>query len=161
MPIGNQQINLGPIELALSLNTALPAAGANVTTGILDLQSIAPNGDAWRLGRIAVLFPNLPENNAGAGITVALQAAPPSLVAGAPTAVAPATPPPGAFVTPAVAQTLTVPAVANGGSTANIYYFTLAFDANGSPYQFYQFVITTPAQVQSQGENIVIAYVSA
>jgi len=153
-------INIGPLELALTLNTQLPAAGANVTTGTLDLQSIAPNGDAWRLGRIAVVMPAIAGNTAGAGITIALQAAPPSLVAGS-LAIAPLTPPAGAFVTPAVAQTLTVAAVANGGSTANIYYFTLPFDANGSPYQFVNFVITSPAQIVSQNENVVIGYVNA
>ncbi len=160
MAIGNQQINLGPLDLALSVGLALPAANANATTGILDLQSIAPMGDAWRLGRLAVIFPNLPENNAGAGITVDLQAAPPSLVAGQ-TGAAPNNPPPGAFITPPVAQKLTVAAVANGGSAANIYYFTLAFDPNGSPYQFYQFLVTVPAQVASQGEQILIAWVDA
>jgi hypothetical protein len=153
-------INIGPLELALSLNTQLPAAGANVTTGTLDFQSIAPNGDAWRLGRIAVIMPAIAGNTAGAGITIALQSAPPSLVAGS-LAIAPQTPPAGAFVTPAVSQTLTVAPVANGGSTANIYYFTLPFDSNGSPYEFVNFVITTPAQVQSQSEIITIGYVEA
>ena len=153
-------VNIGPLELALSLNTQLPAAGTNVTTGTLDLQSIAPNGDAWRLGRIAVVMPAIAGNTAGAGITIALQAAPPSLVAGS-AAIAPLTPPAGAFVTPAVAQTLTVAPVANGGSTAGLYYFTLPFDSNGSPYQFLNFVITNPAQVASQNEVITIGYVNA
>ena len=153
-----QQINLGPIDLALSVTQALPAAGANVTTGILDLQSIAPNGDAWRLGRIAAIIPALPENVANTGITIALQAAPPSLVA---SPIAPAMPVPGAFVTPAVAQTATIAAVAGTGSAAQVLYFTLAFDANGSPYQFYQFLITTPAGTVTVGEVITLAFVQA
>jgi hypothetical protein len=157
--INNTPFNIGPADLNLSVTQALPAAGANVTTGILDLQSIAPNGDAWRLGRIGITFPNLPENNAGAGITVSLQAAPPSLV-NSPSA--PALPVPGVFVTPAVAQTLTVAAVAGNGSAANVYYMTLAFDpATGSPYQFYQFLITTPGGVNTQGEPIQIAFLNA
>lgn len=151
-------INIGPQDINLGVSVALPAAGANVTTAILDMQAIAPNSAAWRLGRFQITFPNLPENNAGAGITVDLQAAPPSLTAGA-AAIAPATPPPGAFVTPAVAQKLTVAAVAGNGSKANNYYMTPAFDANGSTYQFYQFVITVPAQVASQGEPITIQWV--
>lgn len=155
-----QQINIGPMDLALAINIALPAAAANVTTGVLDLQSIAPNGDAWRTGRIAVIFPTLAENTAGAGLTIGLRAAPPSLTTGA-AAVAPATPVPGAFVTPLVAQTLTVPAVASTGSVGAVYYFTLAFDENGSPYQFYQFIITTPAQVATVGEIVTIGFVDA
>lgn len=156
--INSTPFNIGPADLNLSITQALPAAGANVTTGILDLQSIAPNGDAWRLGRIGITFPNVPGNAAGAGITVALQAAPPSLVN---SSSAPAMPVPGAFVTPAVAQTLTVAAV-NGGSAANVYYMTLAFDAaTGSPYQFYQFLITAPAQAATMGEPIQIAFLNA
>jgi hypothetical protein len=151
-------INLGPQDVNLAVSIALPAAGQSATTNILDLQSIAPQGNAWREGRFVVSFPALPENNAGAGITVALQAAPPSLIASQP---APALPVPGAFVTPAVGQTLTIPAVANGGSAASNNYFTLAFDANGSPYQFYQFLVTVPAQVATQGEVITIAWVYA
>jgi hypothetical protein len=159
--LGQQQINLGAIDLNLALNTALPVAGANVTTAVLDLEAVGPNSDAWRTGRFAVVFPNLPENTAGAGITVALQAAPPSLLAGSPAGVAPNIPPPGAFAAPLVAQTLTVAAVAGTGSFANVYYFTPAFDANGNTMQFYQFVITVPAQVNTLAENILIAWVDA
>jgi hypothetical protein len=146
-------INIGPQDNALLINTALPAAGANVTTAVLDMQSIAPNSDSWRLGRIAVTIPALPENT-GTGITVALQAAPPSLT-NSPSA--PALPVPGAFVTPTCAQTITFTGVA-GGTAAQVAYFTLAFDANGSPYQFYQFVITTPAGTITVGENVAIAW---
>jgi len=156
--INNTPFNIGPADLNLSVVQALPAAGANVITGILDLQSIAPNSDAWRTGRIGITFPNVPGNAAGTGITVDLQAAPPSLV-NSPSA--PALPVPGAFVTPAVAQKLTVASV-NGGSAANTYYMTLAFDAaTGSPYQFYQFLITVPAQAATAGENVTIAFLNA
>lgn len=158
--INNTPLNIGPLDLNLSVITALPGAGANVTSGILDFQSIAPNGDAWRLGRIGIIVPNIPGNSAATGITVALQAAPPSLVAGA-AAIAPLTPPPGAFVTPAVAQTLTIPPVAVAGSPANVFYMTLPFDANGSPYQFVQFLITCPAGSAPQGENITIGYIES
>ena len=50
--------------------------------------------------------------------------------------IAPNLPTPAAFATPPVAQTLTIAAVAGTGSSAANYYFTLPFDANGSPYQF-------------------------
>ena len=148
-------INLGPQDVQLGLNQALPAAGANVLIGILDMQALAMNSNAWRLGRFCITFPNLPENTAGAGITVALQAAPPSLVAGA-SAIAPLSPPPGAFVTPTTSQTATIAAVAGTGSPAQVAYMTLAFDPTGSVYQFYQFQITVPAGVVTQGENVSI-----
>lgn len=151
------QINVAPQDLQLSVQQALPAAGANVTSGILDLQAIAPNSNAWRLGRIAVLFPALPENTAGAGITVSLQAAPPSLVSGV---VAPNTAPPGAFVTPVCSQTITITPVALAGSPATLAYFTLAFDSTGSTYQFYQFLITTPAGVVTLGEIVNIGWIN-
>ena len=151
-------INLGPQDVNLGLNQALPAANQSVTTGILDLEAVAPQSDAWRLGRIAVLVPALPENNAGTGITIALQAAPPSLTQSSP---APALPVPGAFVTPITSQTITIPAVAGTGSAATLAYFTLAFDPNGSVYQFYQFLITTPAGVVTQGEVVSLAWVYA
>ena len=153
------QFNIGPMDTQLTLSQALPAVNTNVTTGILDLQSIAPNGNAWRLGRIAAIIPALPENTV-TGITIALQAAPPSLTGGS-NAIAPLTPAPGAFVTPPTAQTFTIAAVAGTGSLAQVGYFTLAFDANGSPYQFYQFVITTPAGVVTVGEVIQIGWVYA
>lgn len=156
--IGNQIINLGPQDLAISVTQALPAAGAAATTGILDLSAVAPNSDAWRIGRIAVVIPALPENTAGAGITFALQAASASLTNSAP---APAPAVPGAFFTPICAQTITIPAVAAVGSAATIAYFTLASDANGSSLEFYQFVTTVPAGVVTVGENIVFAYVEA
>ena len=148
--------NLAPQDINLGLTTNLPAAGANVTSGILDMQAIAPNSDAWTDGVFAINFPNLPENQ-GTGITVALQAAPPSLTAGA-AAIAPYTPPPGAFVTPADAQTVTLVGVAGTGTAAQKLFLNMAFDANGSPYQFYQFVITTPAGTITQAEPILIAW---
>jgi len=158
--LGTNLINLGPQDLAISVAQALPGAGANNTSGILDLQSIAPNGDAWRLGRIAVVIPAIPENVAGAGITFQLQAAPPSLLGGA-GASAPNTPAPGAFTNGNPSQIITLAAVAGTGSVAQVLYFTLMFDANGSPYQFYQVLQTVPAQVAPLGESITYAFVGA
>lgn len=135
----------------------LPAANANNTTPVLDLQAIAPNSNAWQTGRIKVTVPALPENTAGAGITFALQAAPPSLTSGIK---APALYPPGAFAAPNPSQTITVAAVANGGSLAQVFYFTLPCDANGSTFQFIQFVQTVPAGVATQGEVINYQYIS-
>jgi hypothetical protein len=149
-------INIGPADIQLSVTQALPAAGTNVTTGILDLQAVAPNSNAWRLGRLAIVVPALPENTANTGITIALQAAPPSLTNSPP---APQLPVPGAFVTPATSQTFTIAAIAGTGSPAQIGYFTLAFDASGSTYQFYQFLITTPAGTITVGENITIQWI--
>lgn len=150
-------INLGPQDINLQVQQALPAAGQNVTTSILDLQAVAPHSNAWRLGRFVITVPNLPENNAGAGITVAMQVAPPSLTGGS-AAIAPQTPAPGAFITPPTSQTFTVAAVAGTGSAAQVGYMTLSLDQNGSNYQFYQFLITVPAGVVTQGEQITIAF---
>ena len=155
------QINVGPQDIVLSVNQALPAAGANVTTAILDLQATAPNSNAWRLGRIAVIVPALPENNdVTKSITVDLQVAPPSLTAGA-ASVAPNTSVPGAFITPVCAQKISITGVAATGSLATIAYFTLAFDPTGSTYQFYQFVITTPAGTNTVGEIVSIGWIDA
>ena len=151
-------INVAVQDAALSIAQALPAANTNVTTPILDLQAVAPNSNAWRLGRIAVSIPALPENT-GTGITVALQAAPPSLVAGA-ASIAPNSPVPGAFVTPVCAQTITFAGIAGTGTPAQVAYFTLAFDSTGSTYQFYQFVITTPAGTVTLGEIVNIGWIN-
>ena len=150
-------MNIAPQDAALSINQALPAAGANVTTPILDLQATSPNSNAWRLGRIQVSIPALPENT-GTGITIALQAAPPLLTAGA-ASIAPNTALPGAFVTPTCAQTITITGQV-GGTPAQLAYFTLAFDSTGSTYQFYQFVITTPAGTVTVGEIINIGWIN-
>lgn len=155
--IGQQQYNIGPVDLNLAVTQTLPAAGAAVTTGILDLQSIAPNGDAWRLGRIAVIVPAIAGNVAN-GITIAVQAANADLNN---SPAAPALPVPAAFATPPVAQTLTIAAVAGTGSAASVYYFTPAFDAYGSPYQFYQFVITAGAGAVTAGESVTIGFANA
>ena len=151
-------INVAVQDAALSIAQALPAAGANVTTPILDLQAVSPNSNAWRLGRIQVAVPALPEN-VGAGITVALQAAGPLLTAGA-ASIAPNSAVPGAFVTPVCAQTVTIAGVAGTGSAAQYAWFTLAFDATGSTYQFYQFVITTPAGTVTVGEIVNIGWIN-
>ena len=157
--LGQQQINIGPLDLNLSVTQALPVAGAAVTTGILDFQSIAPNGDAWRLGRIAVKVPVIAGNVAN-GITIAIQAANADLTPGA-AAIAPNLPNPAAFATPPGAQTLTIAAVAGTGSAANTYYFTLPFDSYGSPYQFLQFVITSGAGAVTAGESVTIGFANA
>ena len=149
--------NLAPQDLNLSLSQALPGAGANVTTGYLDLQAIGPNSDAWTDGVFAISFPNLPENTVAGGITVALQAAPPLLTQGA-SAIAPNQPAPGAFVTPTDAPVVTLAGVAGTGTAAQKLYLKLSFDATGSPYQFYQFVITTTAGINTLGELVTIAW---
>jgi hypothetical protein len=150
-------IQIAPADVNLSVQMPLPAANNNNTSPVLDLQAIAPNSSAWQLGRIKVTIPALPENTAGTGITLAIQAAPVSLTSGVK---APALPPPGAFVTPNPSQTVTVAAVANGGSLAAVYYFNLPTDGNGSTYQFIQFVQTVPAGVVTQGEVINYQFVS-
>lgn len=150
-------INVAVQDAALSINQALPAANTNVTTPILDLQATAPNSNAWRLGRIQVTIPALPENT-GTGITVALQAAPPLLTAGA-ASIAPNTAVPGAFVTPTCSQTITFTGGV-GGTPAQQAYFTLAFDSTGSTYQFYQFLVTTPAGTITLGEIMTIGWIN-
>lgn len=157
----SQLINVGPQDLNLAVSLALPAAAANNTTGILDLQSIAPNGDAWRLGRIAVVIPAIPAHtDSTKSITFELKAAPPLLTTGA-GAVAPNQPVPGAFVTPICAQKISLAGVATTGTFAQIIYFTLAFDANGSPFQFYQFLQTVASGDNNNGETITYAWVNA
>lgn len=148
---------LAPGDKNLSVSFPIAAASSNVTTAVLDLQAIAPNSNAWQQGRFVVEIPALPENTTGAGVTIALQCAPVSLTSGIK---APLLPPPGTFITPLCAQTITIPAVANGGSLALAAYFNLATDLNGSTYQFYQFLQTTPAGVATVGEIIVIEYIS-
>ena len=151
-------INLGPQDVNLAVSINLPAAGQNATTNILDLQSIAPQGNAWREGRFVVSFPALPENNAGAGITVTMQAAGPLLTGGAANAaVAPIQP--GVFAAPVTSQVTTFAAVAGTGSPAQQAYQTAAFDAIGSTYQFYQWQIAVPAGMATQGEPLIIAWV--
>jgi hypothetical protein len=152
------QINVGPQDAALSINQALPVANANLTTPILDLQAVAPNSNAWRLGRIQVSIPALAENT-GTGITVAMQVAGPSLTAGA-ASIAPGPVVPGAFITPVCAQTITFAGVAAIGTAPLTAWFTLAFDLTGSTYQFYQFVITTPAGTVTVGEIMTIGWIN-
>lgn len=133
-------INLGPTDLALTISLALPAANASNTTGIMDLQNIAPNSDAWRLGLIRVDIPALPANSdATKTITLTLQAAPPLL--GDPTpAIAPQTPDPGVFAAPQNGQIIAIPGVAMTGSLAQTAYFFIPLDTNGSAFQFIRVV---------------------
>lgn len=151
-------INIGPIDLNNAITFALPAAGATTVFGTLDMQAIAPNSDAWRLGRLAVVIPAIGGNDVVADtITITLQAAPPLLTAGASSA-APNNPVPGAFVTPLCSQVITIPGVVAGGSVAQKAYFTMAFDANGSPYQFYQFSVAVNASITTIGELVTIGW---
>lgn len=149
-------INVGPQDAQLTLNTALPAVSTNVNTGILDLEANGGNSNAWRMGRFAIYFPNLPENNTGAGITVTMSCANSSLTNSSP---APAPAVPGTFAQPAVSQIATLSSVGVTGSAATVLYMTPAFDNTGSTFQFYQFNIAVPAGVITQGENVVIAWV--
>lgn len=149
-------INVGPQDTQLAVFVALPAAGANITTPIIDLGVNGGNSNAWQLGRWAIQLPALAENNTGAGITVSLQAANGSLTNSSP---APAPAVPGAFVTPTTSQITTIPAVAIIGSPVFQAFQTAAFDSTGSTYQFYQWVITVPAGVITLGEQVIIAWV--
>jgi len=150
-------INVAVMDAALSVSQILPAAGANVTTPIIDMQAVAPNSNAWRLGRFQVSVPAIPENTAGAGITVTMWAAPPLLTGGA-SAIAPLQPAPGAFVN--TGNVVIIPAVAAIGSPAQSQWFTLEFDPTGSTYQFYEFVIATPAQINPNAEQITIGWIN-
>jgi hypothetical protein len=149
-------INVGAFDGQLTLYTPLPASGANVTTGILNLEAYAPNSNAWRMGRIGIFFPNLPENVVAAGITVTLYAASSSLTNSLP---APAPAVPGAFAQPAVSQVGTVAGIAGTGTPAQVLWMTLPFDSTGSTYQFVQFVIAVTAGINTLGEKIQISWV--
>jgi hypothetical protein len=146
-------INVGVRDTQLSLNTALPANGASVVTGILDFSAIAPNSKAWQMGRLAIYVPALPANVAG-GFTVTMSCAGASLTNSLP---APGAAVPGAFAAPAVAQVATVSPVAGTGSPAQVLYMTLAFDSTGSTFEFYKFTIA--ASFATNAENIEIAWV--
>ena len=148
-------INIGPGDMAMSISLALPAANASVTTGILDLGTAAPNSSAWRLGRFHIICPALAENNTGAGITVTMAVAGPSLT-NSPVAPQPAVP--GAFSAPTTSQITTIAAVAAGGSPAFSAWQTAAFDSTGSTQQFYQWTVSVPAGVATQGEVLQIVW---
>lgn len=143
--------NSGPIDAALQVSKVLPAAAANNTTDVLDLQAVAPNSDAWRLGRIRVDIPAMPNNtDSSKSVTLTLKAAPASLSSDP----APALPTAGSFVTPTCSQVISIPGVATTGSAATVAYFTLAFDRNGSTYQFYEFV---QAVASGGGDNTAVS----
>lgn len=148
-------INLALQDAQLSVAANLPAANANVTTGVIDLQNIAPNSETWRRGLFVIQCPAIPENIANIGITVTMQVTNASLINSPP---APQLPVPGAFIAPPVAQVLTIAAVAGTGSLAQNAYMTLPLDGNGNPYQFYQFVIATPAGTNPNAETITISF---
>jgi hypothetical protein len=149
-------INVGPGDMQLALVVPLPAAAANVVTGIIDLGTSSPNSNAWRMGRFQIVVPALPENNTGAGITVTMACAGPSLTAGS---IAPLPIVPGTFAAPLTSQVTTLAAVTVGGSLAFQGFMTAAFDSTGSTFQFYQFTIAVPALVVTQGENVQIVWI--
>jgi hypothetical protein len=149
-------INVGAFDAQLTLNTPLPGAGQTATTGILDLSTGAPNSNAWRMGRIGIFFPTLPENTVAGGITVTLYAANASLTSSLP---APAAAVPGAFAQPAVSQVATLAGVAGVGTPATVLWMTLPFDSTGSTYEFVQFVISVTAGIITQNENLQISWV--
>ena len=149
-------INIGPGDSTMAISLALPVANSSVTTGILDLGTTAPNSAAWRMGRFQILCPALTENNTGAGITVTMAVAGPSLT-NSPVAPQPAVP--GAFAAPLTSQVTTIAAVAAGGSLAFNAYQLPAFDSTGSTYQFYQWTVSVPAGVATQGEALQIVWV--
>lgn len=125
--------NSGPIDAALSVTKALPAAAANNNTDALDLQSIAPNSDGWRLGRLRVSVPALPNLvDTTKNLVLTLYAA----KASTSSSPAPAAPTAGAFVIPTVKQTITIPGVATTGTSALVAYFNIPVDAYGSTYEF-------------------------
>src|SRR5580693_7918467 len=66
------------LEGTLHLQQYLPAAGATVVTGVLDLHVDGDSfGNAWRLGRIRVGIPALPNHVTPADvITVSMQQTP-------------------------------------------------------------------------------------
>lgn len=156
MPANQAPINVGVGDNQLLVSIVLPAAGASSPTGIIDLGTSAPNSNAWRMGRFQIILPAVVGNTAGAGITVTMQCAGPSLTAGS---IAPAAIVPGAFVTPPTSQITTIPAVAVAGSGANTAYQVASFDSTGSTYQFYQWVVTVPAQCTSAGEVVQIVWI--
>ncbi len=152
-------IILGPQDKAISLTMALPAAAANNTTGIIDLQAVGPFSDAWRLGLIAVNVPAIPAHtDPTKSITIDLKAAPASLTLSQP---APALPVPGTFVTPPNAQKISIPGVAVTGSPAQVLYFYAALDISGNTYPFYQFLQTVPSGDNNNGEIITYSWMNA
>lgn len=148
-------INLGPQDAQLGVTMAIPAAGANATTAILDLSTVAPNSNAWRLGRFRIQFPNLPGNIVAGGITVTMQVANPSLTN---SGIAPQPVVPGAFAAPPTSQVSTLAGVAGTGTPAQPLYQTLALDQTGSVYEFYQFVVATTAGIAINGEQVSIVF---
>lgn len=146
----------GPSDAALLAQVALPNAGAAANSPVFDFQAIAPNSDAWRQGRIALLVPAIPlHTDATKTITVEIQTAAAAL---ANNSVAPALPVPGAFANANPRQIAGVAGVANTGSAATVLYFDIPLDANGSAYQFCQFVVTVPAGDANANEVLTLQW---
>ena len=151
---------IGPQDSQLSVTLALPAANANNTTGVIDLQAIAPNSDAWRLGRICAIVPLLVNHtDPTKTITLEIKVASASLTT---SPAAPALPVAGSFATANPRQIGGVPGLATTGSLATTLYFTIPCDANGNTLQFVEFLQSVPA---SDGDNtassIVYTWVAA
>ena len=149
-------INVGAFDAQLTLNTQLGASGQTVTTGILDFSSSGGQSNAWRMGRLGIFFPVLPENTVAGGIVVTMKAANASLTNSLP---APAPAVPGAFAAPAVSQVATLAGVAGVGTQPTVLWMTLPFDSTGSTFQFVQFTILTTAGIITQNEVIQISWV--
>jgi len=150
---------IGPIDSQLSVTLALPAAAANNTTGVIDLQSIAPYSDGWRLGRICAVIPALPNHtDSTKTITLEIKAASASLSS---SPVAPALPVAGSFAAANPRQIGGVAGVASTGSLATTLYFTIPCDANGNTLQFVEFLQTVPSgDGDNTGSSVVYSWVA-
>lgn len=151
---------IGPQDAALSVSLALPAVNASNTTGVMDLQAITPESDAWRLGRICAIVPALPNHtDSTKSITLEIQSAEASLTL---SPVAPALPVAGTFANANPRQQGSVAGVAFVGSAPTTLYFTIPCDANGSSQQFIQFVQSVPAADGNlTGQVITYSWVAA
>ncbi len=152
MPIGAQ-------DSQLSVSKLLPAAAANNTTSVIDLQAIAPNSDAWRLGRICASIPLLANHtDSTKTITLEIKAASASL-SNSPSA--PALPVAGSFAAANPRQIGGVAGVATTGSLATTLYFTIPCDANGNALQFVEFLQTVPsADGDNTASSVVYSWVA-
>ena len=151
-------INLGPQDSFLSLATlALPAAGANNTTGVMDLECVGPFSDGKYTGLIAVTVPPLPNLVATYSITLQIQVAEPSLTASSP---APGANVPGAFANANPSQIITINGVA-GGYQGGVFYFFIPIDSTGNTYQYVQVLQTAGAGATTEGEIVTYSFIKA
>jgi len=152
MPIAAQ-------DSQLSVSLVLPAAAASNTTSVIDLQSIAPNSDGWRLGRICASIPALVNHtDSTKTITLEIKAASASLSS---SPVAPALPVAGSFAAANPRQIGGVAGVASTGSLATTLYFTIPCDSNGNTLQFVEFLQTVPSgDGDNTGSTVVYTWVA-